>query len=83
VPDLFAYEKATMRYVEDDPFKGIKVTPPIIAGQAALSTEDKIGDILHSRRPIGDLPAIVREWRNAGGDETRAFLEKTLADSGR
>jgi putative aldouronate transport system substrate-binding protein len=83
VPDLFAYEKATMKYVEDDPFKGIKVTPPIIAGQAALSSEDKIGDILHSRRPVGDLPAIVQEWRNAGGDETRAFLEKTLADSGR
>ncbi len=83
VEDLFAYAQATIRYLEEDLFKGIKVTLPANYSKTIISMEDKLNDILRGRRPIADLDTIVREWRNSGGDEGRAFLEKTLAKNGR
>ena len=83
VPDLFAYERATIKFMEDDPFKGIKVTLPSRNAMNVDSTEDKLKDVIRGRRPIGELGQIVREWANGGGDETRAFLEKTLDEHGR
>jgi putative aldouronate transport system substrate-binding protein len=83
VADLFAYFDATIDHMEEDLFRGIKVTLPSSYSKLVTVTEDKLADVVRGRRPLGDLRAIVTEWRNAGGDETRAFLEKTLADNGR
>jgi putative aldouronate transport system substrate-binding protein len=83
VHDLLAYLRSTARYLEPDLFKGIKVELPANYSKLFDSTEDKISDILRSRRPLADLDPIVREWRARGGDEGRAFLEKTLMASGR
>jgi putative aldouronate transport system substrate-binding protein len=69
--------------MEDDFFKGIKIALPANYSKTIVATEDKFNDVLRGRRPLSDRKQIVREWRNAGGDEGRAFLERTLANSGR
>jgi putative aldouronate transport system substrate-binding protein len=83
VDDSLAYFRATLQYAEPDLFKGIKVELPANYAKLATSTEDRMNDVLRGRRPLGDLDAIVKEWRRSGGDEGRAFLEKTLAANGR
>jgi putative aldouronate transport system substrate-binding protein len=83
VPDILAYEHQTLPYMEDDFFQGIKISFPANYSKLINATEDKVNDVLRGRRPLSDMKQIVREWRNAGGDEGRAFLERTLAASGR
>jgi putative aldouronate transport system substrate-binding protein len=83
VPQLLAYTRTTIGYLERDLFKGIKVELPANYSKLIENTEDKISDILRGRRPLGDLSQIVSDWRKTGGDEGRAFLEKTLAANGR
>ena len=79
VRDLLAYSRATLPYAEPDLFQGMKLQLPSAFSKNLVLTEDKLTDILRGRRPESDLAAIVQEWRNNGGDETRAFLEKALA----
>jgi putative aldouronate transport system substrate-binding protein len=83
VPDILAYEHQTLPYMEEDFFQGIKISLPANYSKLTNATEDKMSDVQRGRRPLSDLKQIVREWRNAGGDEGRAFLERTLAASGR
>lgn len=83
VQDYINYHKASIQYLEQDLFKGIKLELPANYSKVIQPTEDKIRDVLNGRRPLSDLDAIVREWRSGGGDEGRAFLEKTLTDNGR
>ncbi|HZU84223.1 MAG TPA: extracellular solute-binding protein, partial [Polyangiaceae bacterium] len=83
VRELLSYTRTTIRYMEKDLFKGIKVELPANFSKVLVSAEDKISDVLRGRRPLSDLDGIVKEWRVGGGDECRAFLEKTLAQNGR
>jgi putative aldouronate transport system substrate-binding protein len=83
VRDLLAYTRTACRYIERDLFEGIKVELPASYSKILVSTEDKLSDIVRGHRPLGDLDSIVREWRATGGDECRAFLEKTLTANGR
>jgi putative aldouronate transport system substrate-binding protein len=83
VRDLITYSNDTSKYLEKELFAGIKLELPANLAKVTQPTEDKILDILRGRRPVGDIDAVVREWRSAGGDEGRAFLEKALADNGR
>jgi putative aldouronate transport system substrate-binding protein len=39
---------------------------------------DGISDIVAGRRPIGDLEAVVANWRSKGGDKIRAEFEQAL-----
>jgi putative aldouronate transport system substrate-binding protein len=81
--DSLSYQSATMKYLENDFFKGIKLEFPANYSKLLEVTEDKITDVLRGRRPVTDMDTIVKEWRNSGGDEGRAFFEKALADNGR
>jgi putative aldouronate transport system substrate-binding protein len=81
VTDLLAYTRRTATFLEEDPFEGMKLEKPPNFG--LIATEDKIKDVIRGRRPSSDLKQIIAEWRRTGGDETREFLEKTLAESGR
>jgi putative aldouronate transport system substrate-binding protein len=83
VPDLLKYSNDNVKYLEKELTAGIKLEMPNRASAIVQPTEDKILDIQHGRRPVSDLDAIVTEWRNGGGDEARAFIEKALADNGR
>ena len=83
VRDLLAYSNETVKYLEKDPWDGLKFEMPAKYKAAVTPTEDKITDITRGRRPLSDLDAVVKEWRAAGGDEARELLAKALADSGR
>jgi putative aldouronate transport system substrate-binding protein len=81
--DLLAYSKTTLKYRETDLFAGIKMELPANYSKLLVTTDEKINDVVRGRRPLSDVDQIVKEWRLAGGDEGRAFLEKVLADNGR
>jgi putative aldouronate transport system substrate-binding protein len=83
VNDLLAFTRNTFRYVEKNPFAGLKLEYPANYSKILVTTEDKVADVVRGRRPLSDLDQIVREWRATGGDEGRSFFEKALADNGR
>jgi putative aldouronate transport system substrate-binding protein len=80
VPDLIAYGRATAAFAEEDPFKGIKLQLPVRYTRNIALFEDKMTDIQRGRRQLSDLDRIIAEWRTSGGDECRAYLEKTLLE---
>ncbi len=40
---------------------------------------DGITDIVVSRRPLGDLDALISDWRSGGGDQVRQEYEEAMA----
>jgi putative aldouronate transport system substrate-binding protein len=83
VADLLGYYRSTLKFAERNLFQGIKLELPANYAKLSTNTEDKVNDLLRGRRPISDLDTIVSEWRRAGGDEGREFLERALAANGR
>lgn len=83
VTDLLNWANASVKYLEADPWAGLKLETPANYSKNIQPTEDKIQDVLRGRRPVSDLDQIVKEWRAAGGDEGRDFFAKALADNGR
>lgn len=83
VPDLLKYANETVKYLEKDPWDGLKMEMPAKYKANQVPFEDKITDVLRGRRPMSDLDAIVTEWRGNGGDEAREHLAKALSDAGR
>lgn len=83
VPQLLAYSNETVKHLEKDPWDGLKFEMPSRYKAGMVPTEDKITDIVRGRRPLGDLDAVVKEWRAAGGDEARDLLGAARADAGR
>jgi putative aldouronate transport system substrate-binding protein len=83
VRDMLTYSNAMVRYLEKDPWEGIKLEMPANYSKTLVPTEDKITDLIRGRRPLTDLDAIVNEWRSGGGNEARDFLAKALSDNGR
>jgi len=83
VRDLLTYSNTSVKYLEKNPWAGIKLESPSNYSKIGQPTEDKIQDILRGRRPISELDQVVKDWRSGGGDEGRAFLAKALKDNGR
>jgi putative aldouronate transport system substrate-binding protein len=83
VADLLAYCNASVKYLEKDPWLGLKFEMPAKFKAAMVPSEDKMTDIVRGRRPLTDIDAVVAEWRAAGGDEARTLLGTALTDAGR
>ncbi|MGX7675164.1 extracellular solute-binding protein [Plantactinospora sp. DSM 117369] len=83
VRDMLTYSNEMVKYLEKDPWSGLKLEMPARFKASLTPTDDKVTDLLRGRRPISDLETIVAEWRNGGGDEAREFRAKALADAGR
>lgn len=83
VRDFISYSNEMVKYLEPDPWSGIKLEMPANYSKVLVPTEEKITDIIRGRRPIGDLDGIVAEWKSGGGDEGRTFLAQALADAGK
>jgi putative aldouronate transport system substrate-binding protein len=82
--DLLAYSNETVKYLEKDPWEGIKIDFPAAYKAQTVPTEDKITDMLRGRRPLSDLDGIVSEWKTSGGgNEARDLLAKARSDAGR
>jgi putative aldouronate transport system substrate-binding protein len=83
VKDMLGYANAMVKYLQKDPWDGLKLEYPAKYKAAVLPTEDKITDVVRGRRPLSDLDGIVSEWRSTAGEETRTFMAKALSDAGR
>ena len=83
VNDLIGWANASVKYLEPDPWAGLKLENPANYSKIVQPTEDKIQDVLRGRRPVSDLSSIVSEWKSGGGDEGRDFLAAALSSSGR
>jgi putative aldouronate transport system substrate-binding protein len=82
-PEYMRYFNAMAPHVESNPWIGIKLEMPADFKANQVPFEDKFTDVLRGRRPMSDVDALVREWRQRGGDEARALLAKALQDAGR
>lgn len=73
------WQNETVKYLEKDPWEGLKLEKPKRLVEITRPSEDKIIDIVRGRRPLSDLDGVVKEWRDGGGEEGRAFMAQALA----
>lgn len=83
VQDLLSYSNAMVKFLQPNPWAGIKLEVPANYAKVGQPTEDKIIDIVRGRRPLADLDQVVADWRTGGGEEGRTFFAQALADAGR
>ena len=83
VPDLLTYSNEMVKYLEKDPWDGLKLEMPAKFKASRVPMEDKFTDVLRGRRPLSDIDAIVQEWKANGGEEARELLAKALSEAGR
>jgi len=79
VQDLLSWSNETVKYMEKNPFAGLKIEWPANYSKVDTPTTDKINDITRGRRPVSDLDTVVKEWRDGGGNEGRDLLGQALA----
>ena len=74
------FEKAVLPIGIQDPTIGL-ATPAIDKLGASLvqSLQDAVFDLVTGRRPMSDYDQVIKEWRNAGGDQIRDELQQVLA----
>ncbi len=82
VPDALAYSNEMVKYLEKDPWDGVKLETPAAYKANQVPTEDKFTDVLRGRRPLTDVDAIVQEWKANGGEEARRLLAESLPKAG-
>lgn len=83
VPDVLDYSNQMVKFLEKDPWDGVKLEMPAAYKANQVPTEDRFTDVLRGRRPLGDVEAIVAEWKTNGGEEARQLLAKSLPKAGR
>ncbi|MFC0529863.1 extracellular solute-binding protein [Phytohabitans kaempferiae] len=83
VQDLLTFSNETVKYLEKDPWDGLKLEMPDRFKAFAVPAEERFTDLLRGRRPLSDVDAIVREWKSNGGEEARTLLAKALSEAGR
>ncbi|MDQ7904605.1 extracellular solute-binding protein [Phytohabitans sp. ZYX-F-186] len=84
VPDLLSYSNAMVKFMETNPWDGIKLEFPATYKSQTVPYEDKITDIVRGRRPLTEFDGLVNEWKTAGGgNEARDFLAKARSDAGK
>ncbi|WBB80758.1 extracellular solute-binding protein [Micromonospora sp. WMMD882] len=83
VRDVLNYSNEMVKYLEKDPWDGLKIEMPDSYKANTVPTEDKFTDVLRGRRPMSDVDAIVSEWKSSGGEEARKLLADALAKAGR
>jgi putative aldouronate transport system substrate-binding protein len=83
VQSLWNWENTAQKYLENDPFVGIRVEVPSKMAGLAQPTEDKLNEIYRGKRPVSEWKQIVKEWQDQGGNEAREFYSKVARDNGR
>ncbi|MFI7070112.1 extracellular solute-binding protein [Micromonospora sediminicola] len=83
VPDVLTYSNQMVRFLEKDPWDGVKLEMPAAYKANQVPTEDKFTDLLRGRRPMSDMDAIVAEWKAGGGEEARKLLADSLPKTAR
>jgi putative aldouronate transport system substrate-binding protein len=83
VQDALAYSNAMVKFLEKDPWDGLKLEMPARFAAYRVPAEEKFTDVLRGRRPLSDVDALVQEWKANGGEEARALMAKALSEAGR
>lgn len=83
VQSLWDWENNAQKFLEDDPFVGIRVETPSKMAGLAQPTEDKMQEIFRGKRPVSDWQQIVKDWQEQGGNEAREFYMKVARENGR
>jgi putative aldouronate transport system substrate-binding protein len=83
VQAMYDWQTEAAKHLEDHPFVGIRTEEPSNFAAAQQPFIDKVNDIMRGKRPLSDLKQVVQEWRDAGGEEARAFYTKVMQDNNR
>ncbi|NUT10249.1 MAG: extracellular solute-binding protein [Nonomuraea sp.] len=83
VQSLWDWENNAQKFLENDPFVGIRVETPSKMAGLAQPTEDKMQEIFRGKRPLSDWKQIVKDWQDQGGNEAREFYMKVARENGR
>ncbi|MEV6348320.1 extracellular solute-binding protein [Actinoplanes sp. NPDC051851] len=83
VQDALGYSNAMVKFLERDPWDGVKLEMPARFAAYRVPAEEKITDLLRGRRPLSDLDALIKEWKDNGGEEARTLMAKALSEAGR
>jgi putative aldouronate transport system substrate-binding protein len=78
VQDYTNWTKNSVKYLEPNPWAGVRTEDPVKLSQLNTPTQDLIKDVVRGRRPLSDWPGIVADWKKNGGDEGRDFYAKAL-----
>ncbi|WP_432542049.1 extracellular solute-binding protein [Kineococcus sp. SYSU DK002] len=65
-------------HVTEPVFYGQQIQDPSRYSSLGKPFEDLAKDIIRGRQDVSALDAAVKDWRNSGGDELRAYREKFL-----
>jgi putative aldouronate transport system substrate-binding protein len=66
-----------------DPMDGLySPTNSSLANKLAQPFTDGVAEVVRGTRPLGDLDALVSEWRTNGGDKIRAEYQEALDAAG-
>ncbi|RIV39364.1 extracellular solute-binding protein [Micromonospora radicis] len=82
VRDALTYSNEMVKYLEPDPWVGVKLEMPAAFKANQVPTEDKFTDVLRGRRPLSDVDAILQEWKAGGGEAARQLLADSLPKAG-
>lgn len=75
-----AAEQAMIAVMDVDPTLGLYSATAAGQGQLASDTfYSGVSDIIQGRRPIGDLTALITDWRNKVGDKIRGEFQDAIA----
>jgi putative aldouronate transport system substrate-binding protein len=75
-------EKAMTAVAVADPTLGLySATYYARINQLSTTFYSGVQDIVSGSRPMSDLNALVKDWRDQGGDKSRTDFEQALADS--
>jgi putative aldouronate transport system substrate-binding protein len=75
-------EKAMTAVAIADPTLGLyAATYYARINQLSTTFYSGVQDIVSGSRPMSDLNALVKDWRDQGGDKSRTEFEQALADS--
>lgn len=83
VQSLWDWQTGAAKYLENDPFVGIRVEVPSKMAGLVQPTEDKLNEIYRGKRPVSEWKTIVKEWQEQGGNEAREFYSKVAKENGR
>lgn len=78
VRDVLTYSNRTVTHLEKDPWEGRKLEMPARFAANRVPADEKFTDVLRGRRPLSDVDALVKQWRDNGGEEARALMARAL-----
>ncbi|MBX6385203.1 MAG: extracellular solute-binding protein [Microbispora sp.] len=78
-----AWQTTASKYLENDPFVGLRVERPSKMAALVKPTEDKMNEIFRGKRPVSEWAQIVKDWQEQGGNEAREFYMNVARENGR